>query len=92
MPFRPPPRPRPPSSVNPKVGRVGGRPLTAGSTSNNQTGKLDNVPPSTITAWLPLLCSSSIGRKKYGIDMLIRAAREILNVSGSISVELPGCL
>ena len=77
--------------MNPKVGRCGPVPLDVlGSTSKIQTGKFDSVPPSTITAVFPSLSSSSIGLKKYGIDMLIRAAREILNVSGSIGVDLPG--
>ena len=61
--------------------------MTDGSTSKSQTGKLESVPPSTITEVVPSWLSSSIGSKKYGIDMLIRAAREILNSSGSIIVD-----
>src|SRR3954452_25478312 len=89
---RPPPSPRPCSSVNPNVGRQGGFPVTEGSTSKSQPGKLESVPPSTIREVPPAELSSRIGSKKYGIDMLIRAAREILKWSGSISVDEPGSL
>src|SRR5437763_1760512 len=78
----------PPVSVNPNVGRVGL------GLSNSQTGKFETVPPSTIVERTGRLSgvpsslisnSSSIGWKKNGIDILIRAAREILNVLGSIA-------
>src|SRR4051812_48192553 len=82
-----PPSPLPCSSVKPNVGRHGGVPVTAGSTSKSQTGKFESVPPSTISEVLPSESSSLIGSKKYGMDMLIRAAREILKWSGSIKVE-----
>ncbi len=75
--------------MNPNVGRTGGLPVTLGSTSKSQTGKFESVPPSTIVQTVPSWSSSRIGSKKYGIDMLIRAARATLNVSGSISVDLP---
>ena len=70
--------------------RVGKRPLTLGSTSQSQTGKFESVPPSTIRHVRPCVSTSSTGSKKYGIDMLIRAARAIGKSSGSIGRPVPG--
>ena len=84
------PKPWPPESVKPNVGRVGRRPLTLGSTSQSQTGKFESVPPSTIRQVRPCVSTSSTGSKKYGIDMLIRAARAIGKSSGSIGRPVPG--
>jgi len=84
------PKPCPPSSVKPNVGRVGAWPVTLGSTSQSQTGKFERVPPSTIMLVRPCSSCSSTGSKKYGIDMLIRAARAIGNSSGSICLPVVG--
>jgi hypothetical protein len=62
--FKPRPNARPPVRVNPNVGRAGGRPATFGSTSNNQTGKLDSVPPSTMTDLPVSGWSRATGSKK----------------------------
>ena len=73
--------------MNPNVGREGARPVTDGSTSKSQTGKFESVPPSTTKQAVPSWSSSWIGSKKYGIDMLMRAALATLNESGSMSAE-----
>ena len=55
------------------------------SESNSQTGKLESMPPSTITWFSPVFgFSNTTGSKKIGMLMLIRTASATSSSSGSI--------